>query len=95
MLTDYVMEDASYWSLREVNISYAIQSSIVKRLKLNGMRVYISAQNLYFHMASNYRSLNPEGRFKNGPYASVLIDGYQRGSFPIPRTINVGIDINF
>lgn len=95
MLTDYVMEDASYWSLREVNISYSIRSALVKRLKLNGLRLYFSAQNLYFHMASNYRSLNPEGRFKTGPYASVLIDGYQRGSFPIPRTMTVGIDINF
>lgn len=95
MLTDYVIEDASYWSLREVNISYAIQPSVIKRLGLNGLRFYVAAQNLYFHMASNYRSLNPEGRFQNGPYSSVLIDGYQRGTFPIPKTILVGIDINF
>ena len=95
MLTDYVVEDASYWSVREVNLSYALQPSAVKRLGLNGLRFYVSAQNLYFHMASNYRSLNPEARFQNGPYSSVLIDGYQRGSFPIPKTILVGIDINF
>jgi hypothetical protein len=24
-----------------------------------------------------------------------LIDGYQRGSFPIPQTLTAGIDINF
>jgi len=95
MLTDYVVEDASYWSVREVNLSYALQPSTVKRLGLNGLRLYVAAQNLYFHMASNYRSLNPEARFQNGPYSSVLIDGYQRGSFPIPKTILVGIDINF
>jgi TonB-dependent starch-binding outer membrane protein SusC len=95
MLTDYVIEDASYWSLREINLSYALNASIIKRLGLNGLRVYVAAQNLYFHMASNYRSLNPEGRFQNGPYRSVLIDGYQRGTFPIPRTFTFGIDINF
>lgn len=95
MVTDYVIEDASYWSLREINLSYSISPSIIKRLGLNGFRFYVSAQNLYFHMASNYRSLNPEGRFKNGPYSSVLIDGYQRGNFPIPRTFMLGIDINF
>lgn len=95
MLTDYVIEDASYWSLREVNLSYAFKADLVKRLKLKGLRLYVSAQNIYFHMADNYRSLNPEGRFKNGPYSSVLIDGYQRGSFPIPRTFLAGIDINF
>lgn len=95
MLTDYVVEDASYWSLREVNLSYAFTGNVVKKLRLNGFRVYLSAQNIYFHMADNYRSLNPEGRFRNGRYGSVLIDGYQRGSFPIPRTFLAGIDINF
>lgn len=95
MLTDYVVEDASYWSLREVNLSYALKSALIKKIGLSGLRMYVAAQNLYFHMASNYRSLNPEGRFQSGPYSSVLIDGYQRGSFPIPRTFLAGIDINF
>lgn len=96
MLTDYVIEDASYWSLREVNISYSFtNSALLTRLKLKGLRFYAAAQNIYFHMPSNYRSLNPEARFQNGPYSSVLIDGYQRGTFPIPKTIVFGVDINF
>ena len=95
MLTDYVIEDASYWALREINLSYSFKADVIKKLRLNGLRLYLSAQNLYFHMASNYRGLNPEGRFQNGPYSSVLIDGYQRGAFPIPRTILAGIDVNF
>jgi TonB-linked SusC/RagA family outer membrane protein len=95
MLTDYVIEDASYFALREVNLGYTIPSDIIKKLKINSLRFYFSAQNLYFHTAKGYRSLNPEGRFNNGPYSSVLIDGYQRGAFPIPQTITAGIDINF
>lgn len=95
MLTDYVIEDASYWSLREVNLSYAFKAALVKKIRLNGLRLYLSAQNIYYHMASNYRGLNPEGRFQTGPYSSVLIDGYQRGAFPVPRTFLAGIDINF
>lgn len=95
MLTDYVVEDASYWALREVQIGYAFKPDVIKKLKLKGLRLYATSQNLYYHMASNYRSINPEGRFKNGPYSSVLIDGYQRGSFPIPKSFIAGIDINF
>jgi hypothetical protein len=95
MLTDYVIEDASYFALREVNLGYTIPSDIIKKLKINSLRFYFSAQNLYFHTAKGYRSLNPEGRFNSGPYSSVLIDGYQRGAFPIPQTITAGIDINF
>ena len=95
MLTDYVIEDASYYALREVNLGYTLPRAATKRLKMNSMRMYLSAQNLYFHIAKGYRGINPEGRFSNGPYSSVLIDGYQRGSFPIPQTITVGFDINF
>ena len=95
MLTDYVIEDASYFALREVNLGYTIPAAAITRLKVNSIRFYFSAQNLYFHTAAGYRGLNPEGRFNNGPYSSVLIDGYQRGSFPIPQTITAGIDINF
>lgn len=95
MLTDYVVEDASYWSLREVNISYAFSQRLINQLKVKGLRAYAAAQNIYFHMPSTYRSLNPEARFQTGPYSSVLIDGYQRGAYPIPRTMVIGVDINF
>ena len=95
MLTDYVIEDGSYFALREVNLGYTLPTSSIKKLKITSMRFYLSAQNLYFQTAKGYRSLNPEGRFSNGPYSSVLIDGYQRGAFPIPQTITAGIDINF
>ena len=95
MLTDYVIEDASYLSLRDVNIGYSIPAAFIKKLKVNSLRFYFSAQNLYFKTAKGYRGLNPEGRFTNGSYSSVLIDGYQRGSFPIPKTLLIGIDINF
>ena len=95
MLTDYVIEDASYWTLREVNLSYAFSPRLLNQLKVKGLRGYVAAQNIYFHMPKSYRSLNPEARFQNGPYSSVLIDGYQRGAYPIPKTLVIGVDINF
>jgi hypothetical protein len=95
MLTDYVIEDASYVSLRDVNIGYTIPADFMRKLKVSSLRFYLSAQNLYFKTAKGYRGLNPEGRFTNGAYSSVLVDGYQRGSFPIPKTVLLGIDINF
>jgi hypothetical protein len=95
MLTDYVVEDASYYSLREMNLGYTLPAALAKRFKLSSLRVFMSAQNMFFKMADNYRALNPEGRSNSGPYASTLIDGYQRGSFPVPKTIIFGVDINF
>lgn len=95
MLTDYVVEDASYISLREVNFGYTFPAHWVKAARLNSLRLYFSAQNLYFRSASGYRAINPEARFNTGPYNTPLVDGYQRGAFPINKTILFGIDLNF
>jgi TonB-linked SusC/RagA family outer membrane protein len=95
MLTDYVVEDASYFALREVNLGYNLPANWAKKIRLSSLRLYTSAQNLYFHSANGYRGINPEGRSTSGPYGSALIAGYQRGAFPIPRTFVFGIDINF
>ncbi len=95
LLTDYVIESASYFSLRDVNLGYRLPAKFSKLLRISSSRIYLSAQNLYFNFASNYRGLNPEGRATTGPYASALLSGYQRGSFPVNKTIIFGLDINF
>ena len=95
MLTDYVVEDASYFALREVILGYNFPARLAKKIGLSSLRLYTSGQNLFFHSANGYRGINPEGRSTSGPYASSLIAGYQRGAFPIPKTYVFGIDINF
>lgn len=95
MLTDYVVEDASYYALREVVVGYKFPNRVAKFLHMSSVRLYFSAQNLYFHTAGGYRGINPEARFTSGPYNVPLVDGYQRGSFPMPKTVLFGIDVNF
>ncbi|MBC7948073.1 MAG: TonB-dependent receptor [Chitinophagaceae bacterium] len=95
MLTDYVVEDASYYALREVIVGYTLPSKVAKAIRMSSLRVYFSGQNLYFHTAKGYRGINPEARFTTGPYNTPLVDGYQRGSFPMPKTFLFGIDVNF
>jgi TonB-linked SusC/RagA family outer membrane protein len=95
MLTDYVVEDASYVALRDITIGFTMPEEFAKKCLVNGMRLYFSGQNMYFYTPSNYRGINTEGRSTSGPYTSSLIDGYQRGAFPIPKTVVFGLDINF
>jgi TonB-linked SusC/RagA family outer membrane protein len=95
MLTDYVVEDASYIALRDVTIGFTMPEEFAKKCLVNGLRLYFSGQNLYFYSPSNYRGINSEARSSSGPYSSTLIDGYQRGAFPIPKTVVFGLDINF
>lgn len=95
MLTDYVVEDASYYALREVIVGYSLSKEFAKKLKMSNVRLYFSGQNLYYHFANGYRGINPEARFLTGPYSTPLVDGYQRGSFPINRAYVIGIDFSF
>lgn len=94
VITDYAVEDASYFALREINVGYTLPKVVAKTLQLSSLRLYFSGQNLYFHSAKDYKGINPEARTNSGAVNS-LIDGYQRGGFPIPKTAIFGVDINF
>jgi hypothetical protein len=95
MLTDYSIEDGSYVALRDVSLGYTVPSRIVKKLGVSDIRAYFSGQNMLYFMASNYRGINPEARKTSGSYTSPLLDGYQRGAFPLNKTFTIGIDLTF
>ncbi len=95
LLTDYAVEDASYYAIREVVFGAKLPESLAKRVNAQGIRLYFSAQNLYYHFAKDYKGINPEGRSKSSQYAQPLLDGYQRGSYPVPQSFLFGLDLNF
>jgi len=95
MLTDYVVEDASYYALREILLGYTLPEKVAKKAGLSSMRIYLSGQNLFFHKAASFRGLNPEARTTSAQYSTPLVDGYQRGAFPVQKTYLFGIDFNF
>jgi TonB-linked SusC/RagA family outer membrane protein len=96
VLTDYAVEDASYYTLRDLTIGYTLPKNIAKKVNFSNVRIYLSGQNLFYLWSSDYRGINPEARKTSGSnYDSPLVDGYQRGAFPIQRTYSAGIDISF
>jgi TonB-linked SusC/RagA family outer membrane protein len=95
LLTDYAVEDASYAFLRNVIIGYALPLSWVKKAGLNNLRIYAAADNVFFVAGKSYRGINPEARMVSSAYASPVVVGYQRGGFPVNRTITFGLDVNF
>ncbi|MDD7887526.1 TonB-dependent receptor [Flavivirga sp. 57AJ16] len=95
VLTDYLIQDASYIALREVILGYSIPSKFLEKMKLEKVRLFASAQNLLFFMADDYYGVNPEGLNTSGVYGSPLISGYQRGTYPIQKQFTIGLDINF
>lgn len=95
LLTDYVVEDASYVALRNVTIGYTLPNKVVKKLRLGDVKVFVTADNVLFFTPDGYRGINSEYRSTTGDYADPLISGYQRGGFPIASTISAGIEVKF
>ena len=94
-LTDYLLQNASYAALKDVTIGYRFNKKQLRPIHLNTIRLYFSAQNLLYIWNKDYKGINPEARYTNNQYSSPLVDGYQRGGFPIQRTFTFGLEIGF
>ena len=94
MLTDYPIQDASYVCLRNATIGYTFTKKMLNS-KLNGLRIYLSGNNLAYIWSKDYKGINPESRMTSGVYDTPMIDGYQRGGFPLTSTVILGIDFKF
>jgi len=95
MLTSNAIDDASYIALRDLTLTYTLPKNLSERIKVSGLRVYLSGSNLLYWWSDGYRGINPEARKTDSQYASPLVDGYQRGAFPVQRIYSAGIEFNF
>jgi TonB-linked SusC/RagA family outer membrane protein len=82
-----IVEDGSFIRLKTVNLGYAFNSSLTKKMRLNGLRLYMSAQNLY--TLTNYQGLDPEV----DAFRSALTPGLDYSAYPRAKTITFGLDI--
>lgn len=93
--TDYGVDDASFIALREFTVGYNIPKDLVQKIGLKQLRLYFTGQNLLYLTAKDFRGLNPESRRSSGTYANPLITGYDRGGYPVPKTLVLGLNVKF
>lgn len=79
----FFMTNASWLSLKNVNISYDLPKHIFRNNFIDGVSAYIAGDNLLF--LSKRQGLNPNAAF--GPIAL--------STFPMTRTLMVGFNLNF
>ncbi|MFL9832020.1 TonB-dependent receptor [Flavobacterium sp. ST-87] len=80
------IESGNYIKLQTAEISYNIPVS--KTGFIQNARVYANGQNLW--IISKYKGYDPD--FNND---GLFSRGYDGGSFPNPRTVSLGIEVNF
>lgn len=89
--SDRYVEDASFLRLRSVTFSYSFGQRLLKKLRMEELRAYITADNLYTW--TNYRGQNPEVTMKasDGPFAMAI--DYSRT--PPTSRLSLGITTRF
>ena len=85
------LEDASYFKLKTVTLGYTLPESVVKKLRVNSLRVYVSADNLL--TLTKYSGYDPETSFSGSPGDSNY--GVDFGLQPVLRTFIFGLNLNF
>ena len=90
--TTRFLEKGDFWRLRNAMISYTFPKTILSKLKLQGLRVFVQGQNLYTH--HNFQGWDPEvSTIVNSDAGSnAAVSGAQ---YPTLRSMNAGISITF
>lgn len=76
--TDY-LQDASYLRVKQITLGYSLPKTLIQKAKLNRVRVYITAQNL-FTFTSLFEAFDPEVlNFQDAPQMKSVAFGLQLG----------------
>ncbi|MGY8910000.1 MAG: SusC/RagA family TonB-linked outer membrane protein [Flavobacteriales bacterium] len=82
--SDRFITDASFWSLRNVNLGYAFNDNVLDNLGIDALRVSLTGENLYFKSAR--KGLNPQ----------FGLAGTAAGnSFNPARIFSLGLNVSF
>ena len=91
IFTNDIIQDASYVTLRNVNLGFSLPSRLAEKLRLSKARIYAAGTNLLYFTASDYTGFNPESINNTSPTTY----GYQRAGSPIQQTITLGLNLDF
>lgn len=84
-ISSYFIEDGSYLRLKHLQLGYTFPQDMIKHVKR--IRMYVTGQNLL--TLTKYPGFDPE----IGSPGSSLDIGVDRGYYPQPRTITVGLNV--
>ena len=83
----YYMEDASYFRMKNLSIGYNIPSATLSRAKIDRLRIYVQATNLF--TITNYSGLDPE--IIGGDQSF----GFDAGVYPTVKQYFIGVQLGF
>lgn len=88
--SDRYVEDASFLRLRSITFSYTLGKETLKKLRMDEIRTYITADNIYTW--TNYKGQDPEVSMKSGDPFAIAIDNSRT---PPTSRISIGLSTRF
>jgi len=87
--SDFMVEDADYLRLKNIQLGYSLPKSVLNRLNIEKFRLYVSGDNLLTF--TKYSGLEPE----IGNTGDVFRTGIDQGVYPQARVFTIGANITF
>lgn len=79
-VSTYFVENGSYLKLRNIQVGYNLPDKVTERLKMQKVRLYVSAQNLLTIKSKSFTGVDPEN---------------PNFGYPIPTNVTFGLNVTF
>ncbi|AKD56314.1 SusC/RagA family TonB-linked outer membrane protein [Spirosoma radiotolerans] len=89
-ISTWHIESGSYVRIRTITLGYALPTALLQKIRLTRARLYVTTQNPFTF--TKYLGYNPE---VNSRPDSALSSGEDYGTYPLPRTTSVGLNLSF
>ncbi len=92
--SSYFVENGSYARLKNLQLGYTLPAAWTTALRAGSVRFYVQAQNLF--TITKYRGMDPEVNLQNYSSGDRNLDqNVDRGYYPQPRTVLLGLNARF
>ncbi|WP_080057054.1 SusC/RagA family TonB-linked outer membrane protein [Spirosoma aerolatum] len=89
----YYLESGSYFRMKNIQLTYQLPQTLLNKLKMGATSVYIQGQNLF--TVTKYSGMDPEINLRNYTAGNDRQIGVDGGSYPVAKTILVGLNLSF
>ncbi len=83
--------DATYVLLENISLGYTLPRSLTQKVSISNARIYVNVDNVWLY--SKYPGYNPMGNYQGDSALSQGVDN--AGDYPLPRTISLGVNVDF
>ena len=84
------VENGSFLKLKNLTVGYTLPQSLMTRMFISKLRIYVSTQNLF--TITKYSGLDPEIGVQNG---NATQNGVDNGAYPSSKYYTVGLNVTF